>query len=247
MIYLKSPEEIELIGKSGVILRDLFVEVHALIKEGVSTASLDRWVEEFIRDRQGIPAFKGYRGYPRASCVSVNEEVVHGIPSGRLLRAGDIVSVDVGVKLAGYVTDAARTFAVGTPSAEAGDLMKVTEYALELGVQQLRPGNRVGDIGSAIQRWVEQHGYSVVRALHGHGVGYFLHEDPAIPNFGKAHKGELLKEGMVVAIEPMVNLGDAEVEVLADNWTVVARDHRLSAHFENTVAIVNGQPQVLTA
>jgi methionyl aminopeptidase len=247
MVYLKSPEEIELIGESGKILRDLFSELGSLLQDGMSTAWLDRWIEDYIRDCQAVPAFKGYRGYPNASCVSINEQVVHGIPSERPLHAGDIVSVDVGVKLSGYVTDAARTFAVGDISAEAARLMEVTERALELGIAQARPGNRVGAIGAAVQDWVERHGYSVVRALHGHGVGYFLHEDPAIPNFGQARRGTLLKDGMVLAIEPMVNAGDAEVEVLSDNWTVVTRDRRLSAHFENTVAIVHGQPRILTA
>ena len=247
MVYLKSPEEIELIGESGKILRALFLELGPLLQDGTSTAWLDSWIEKYIRDCQAVPGFKGYRGYPNASCVSINEQVVHGIPSERALHAGDIVSVDVGVKLSGYVTDAARTFAVGDISAEAARLMEVTERSLELGIAEARAGNRVGAIGAAVQDWVEQHGYSVVRALHGHGVGYFLHEDPAIPNFGQARRGTLLKDGMVLAIEPMVNAGDAEVEVLSDNWTVVTRDRKLSAHFENTVAIVHGQPRILTA
>jgi len=246
MIYIKSKREINLIRESGKIIASLFKNIKNKIKEGVSTQELDEWIGDFIKEKGASSAFKGYRGYPTYSCISVNEEVVHGIPSSRKLKEGDIVSVDVGVKLDGYIADAARTFPVGRISEEKAMLLRITREALRRGIEQAKVGNRIGDIGHAIQSWVEKNGCSVVRVLFGHGVGYFLHEDPVIPNFGKAHRGERLKEGMVLAIEPMVNLGKEQVRVLGNKWTVVTVDGKPSAHFENTIAIVNGKPLILT-
>ena len=246
MIYIKSPREVNLIRKSGQIIAELFRDVKDKIKDGITTQELDKWIDEFIRKKGAHSAFKGYRGYPGYSCISVNEEVVHGIPSSRSLRKGDIVSIDVGVKLNGYIADAARTFPVGDIPEEKARLLRVTQQALRLGIEQTRTGKKIGDISWAIQSWVEKNGYSVVKVLFGHGVGYFLHEDPIIPNFGEAHTGEKLREGMVLAIEPMVNLGGDEVKVLDDKWVVVTADKKPSAHFENTIAIVNGKSVILT-
>ena len=246
MIKLKTEKEIELIKQSGRIIAEIFKEIKNKIKEGVTTEELDEQIDKFIRKKGACSAFKGYRGYPRYSCISVNEEVVHGIPSSRILKKGDIVSVDIGVKLDGYIADAAKTFPVGKISKEKERLLKVTEEALYKGIQQMRVGKRVGDISYAIQTWVEKHGFSVVKELFGHGVGYSLHEDPPVPNFGKANQGELLREGIVLAIEPMVNAGKDRVKVLSNGWTVVTLDGKPSAHFEHTVAIVNGRPKILT-
>ncbi|HHF98520.1 MAG TPA: type I methionyl aminopeptidase [Candidatus Aerophobetes bacterium] len=246
MIYIKSKKDIALIRESGKIIVALFKEIRARIREGVTTRELDEWIGDFIEKRGAHSAFKGYRGYPSYSCISVNEEVVHGIPSSRKLKEGDIVSVDVGVKLDGYIADAARTFPVGKISKEKARLLEITKEALRRGISQARAGNRVGDISYAIQSWVEKNNCSVVKTLFGHGVGYFLHEDPIVPNFGKACTGERLKEGMVLAIEPMVNLGGEKVRVLSNRWTVVTSDRKPSAHFENTIAIVNGKPLILT-
>jgi len=246
MIYLKSREEINLIKQSGRIIGEIFEKVKDKIKGGVTTQELDEWIDSFIRKKGAQSAFKGYRGYPKCCCISVNEEVVHGIPSSRVIKEGDIVSIDVGVKLDGYIADAARTFPVGKISKEKARLMSVTEQALYLGIRQVRVGNRVGDISHAIQTWVEKNGYSVVKVLFGHGVGYFLHEDPVVPNFGKAHRGELLQDGIVLAIEPMVNAGGDKVRVLNNGWTVVTSDGKPSAHFEHTVALVDGKVMILT-
>lgn len=246
MIYIKSRKEVDLIRRSGKIIGEIFNQIRHKIKEGTTTQQLDKWIDEFIRKKGAHSAFKGYRGYPKCCCISVNEEVVHGIPSSQVLKEGDIVSIDIGVKLDGYIADAARTFAVGKVSKEKARLMRVTEEALYLGIKQVRIGNRVGDISHAIQRWVEKNGYSVVKVLFGHGVGYFLHEDPVIPNFGKAHQGEILKDGMVLAIEPMVNAGSDKVKVLSNGWTVVTCDKKPSAHFEHTVALIDGKVRILT-
>jgi len=246
MIYIKSQEEINLIRKSGKIIAELFEQIKEKIREGITTLDLDEWIGWFIKKKGASSAFKGYRGYPRYSCISVNEEVVHGIPSSRILKKGDIVSVDIGVKLDGYIADAARTFPVGEISEEKAKLLEVTREALRRGIQQARAGKKIGDISYAIQSWVEKNNCSVVKVLFGHGVGYFLHEDPIVPNFGDAHRGEKLREGMVLAIEPMVNSGKEDVKVLDNKWTVVTTDGKPSAHFEHTIAIVNGKPLILT-
>ncbi|MBE0478353.1 type I methionyl aminopeptidase [Candidatus Aerophobetes bacterium] len=246
MIYVKSSEEIDLIGKSGRIVAKLFRNIEDKIKEGVATEELDIWIGRLIRKEGAYSAFKGYRGFPRYSCISVNEEVVHGIASSRKLKRGDIVSIDIGVKLDGYIADAARTFAVGSICKEKEKLLRVTYKALQLGIKQARAGNKIGDISFAIQSWVEKHGCSVVKVLFGHGVGYFLHEDPVVPNFGKPYTGEILREGMVLAIEPMVNSGIEDVRVMSNKWTVVTLDGKPSAHFEHTVAICKDKPLILT-
>ena len=246
MIRLKSKEKIKAIEKSGEIIAEIFQGLRNQVGPSTSTLNLDRWIGDFIRKKGARSAFKGYRGYPAEACISVNEEVVHGIPSTRELREGDIVSIDVGVQLNSFYADAAITFPVGKISAKKERLIQVTRKSLRKGIKQARIGNRVGDISSAIQRYVESHGYSIVRTLFGHGVGEALHEDPVVPNFGRVGQGEKLQEGMVLAIEPMVNQGGAEVKLLPNKWTVVTVDGRPSAHFEHTIAIVHGRLKVLT-
>jgi len=217
------------------------------VKPGVTTADLDRLAEEFIRREGGSPAFKGYRGFPATLCTSVNEEVVHGIPSSKKrLQEGDIIGVDVGAIVEGYYGDAAVTLPVGQISDEASRLIRVTEAALAAGLAKVKVGNRLSDISHAVQAVAEAEGYSVVRDFVGHGIGRNLHEDPQVPNFGKPGEGPRLKEGLVLAIEPMVNVGGREVEVLSDRWTVVTRDKSLSAHFEHTVALTSDGPKILT-
>jgi methionyl aminopeptidase len=212
----------------------------------MKTGELDAVVEELIRSRGATPSFKGYYGFPASTCVSINEQVVHGIPGDRVIRDGDVVSVDVGAFLEGYHGDGARTYAVGEVPAEARKLMRVTQECLALGIEQARPGNRVGDISSAVQRHAEENGYGVVRQLVGHGIGRALHEEPQVPNFGLPGQGPKLRSGMVLAIEPMINLGSCEVYTLEDEWTVVTQDHKISAHFEHTVAITEDGPVILT-
>lgn len=220
------------------------------VRPGVMTGELDAAAEQYIRSRGGVPAFKGYgpddNPFPATLCTSVNEEVVHGIPGRRVLKDGDIVSVDVGVVKDGWYGDAARTFSVGTVSAETQRLLRVTEESLNLGIEAMLAGNRVHDISSAVQVHVEEAGFSVVRDLCGHGVGKELHEEPSVPNFGKKGTGAALVDGMTLAIEPMVNAGGWQVRVLEDGWTVVTKDGKPSAHFEHTVALVNGRPEILT-
>lgn len=217
-----------------------------MIRPGIATVEIDRAVEELIRARGAAPSFKGYYGYPASTCISINEQVVHGIPDKRVLREGEIVGVDIGAYLNHFHGDGARTFAVGEISKEAKKLMQVTQECLEIGIRAAQPGNRVGDIGSAIQSHAEGHGYGVVRQLCGHGIGNALHEDPQVPNYGQPGVGPKLRAGMVIAIEPMVNEGTHEVYTLDDQWTVVTRDHSFSAHFEHTVAITEDGPVVLT-
>ena len=227
----------------GRCLRMLAKEV----RPGVSTLELDRMAEEFIRAEGGEPAFKGYRGFPASICSSVNEEVVHGIPSAkRILKDGDVVSLDIGVRKGGFYGDAARTFPVGTISEAAKRLLEATERSLMAGIQMARPDGRVSDISAAIEREVKRSGFSVVRALVGHGVGRELHEEPQVPNYGRPGEGPRLRVGMVLAIEPMVNLGGADVVTLSDQWTVVTADRQLSAHFEHTVAIGEDGPEILS-
>lgn len=246
MIICKSRREIELMRETGRIVAEALEEAQSLIKPGVKTKDIDNHIENLIRKRKGEPAFKGYRGFPAASCISINEGVVHGIPGEHRLKEGDIVSIDVGVKFKGYFGDAARTFPVGNVSKEALRLIEVTCQALDSGIYVCRVGNRVSDISHAVQTVAERAGYSVVRDFVGHGIGQNMHEDPPIPNYGKPGQGSILEEGMVFAIEPMVNAGDYQVEVLPDGWAVVAKDKSLSAHFEHTVAITTDGPMILT-
>lgn len=246
MIKLKTPEEIEKMRKSAALVAATLDYIGGQVHPGVSTMELDRLALEFIRRNGGTPSFLGYRGYRFTICASINDEVVHGLPSRRMLKEGDIISIDVGVIMDGFHGDAARTFPVGKISPEAEALLKVTKESLEKGVAQALPGGRLGDISAAIQGHVEGHGMSIVRSLVGHGIGQDLHEDPQIPNYGKPGVGVLLKPGMVFAIEPMVNAGSWEVETLNDGWTVVSADHSLAAHFEHTVAVTDKGPEILT-
>ena len=246
MIIRKSPAEIELIAEAGRVLRACLDMLTEAAQPGVSTKELDRMAESFIRDRGGVPTFKGYRGFPTSICASPNDMVVHGIPGATKLKEGDILGIDCGVPLKDYVADAAVSVGIGSVSAKAQALMDVTRRSLELAIEQCRVGNRVGDISHAVQTHAEAHSYSVVRTLVGHGVGRQMHEDPQVPNFGPAGHGPRLLEGMVLAIEPMVNIGGPDVEVGPDNWAVYTADGSLSAHFEHTVAITADGPRVLT-
>jgi len=248
VIHLKSAEEIETIARGGAILAELYRRLPAMVEPGTTTLELDRWAESFIRDHQGAePAFKGLYGFPATLCTSVNYEVVHGIPSARRkLVEGDVVSVDCGVKLDGYYSDAAVTLPVGTIAPEVEELLRTTEAALYAGIEAARAGNRLGDLGAAVQEVADARGYGVVRELVGHGVGKKPHEEPQVPNFGRAGKGMKLVEGLVLAIEPMFNLGVAGVRTLPDRWTVVTADRKVSAHFEHTVAITADGPRILT-
>lgn len=248
MITLKTSEQIEAMARAGAILGGLFEAIAPRIVPGVTTAELDRFGEDFIRSHEGAaPAFKGLYGFPGSLCISINEEVVHGIPSARrFLRSGDNVTIDGGVKLNGWFADAAMTYPVGDVEPETLRLLEVTQRALEAGIEQAWPGRRMGDIGAAIQAVAEGAGFGVVRDLVGHGLGRGPHEEPQVPNYGKAGKGITLREGLVLAIEPMVNAGAPDVHTLADKWTVVTSDGARSAHFEHTVAITAAGPRVLT-
>jgi methionyl aminopeptidase len=246
MISLKTPDQVAKIRESCIIVAETLEAVGRIIEPGITTSELDRWVVDFIKSRGAVPAFKGYRGFPANACVSVNEEVVHGIPGDRALLDGDIVSVDVGAKKNGYFGDGAATFPVGEISDEAQRLMEITELALMKGVERAVVGNHLGDVSHAIQNCVEGAGFSVVRDLVGHGIGIQMHEDPQVPNYGIVGFGPLLVEGMVLAIEPMVTAGGWEVQTLADNWTVVTKDGSLAAHFEHTVAICDEGVEILT-
>jgi methionyl aminopeptidase len=248
VIHLKSAAEIETIARAGAILGSLYREIPAEVRPGVSTADLDRFAESYVRSHAGAePAFKGLYGFPATLCISVNHEVVHGIPSSRrVLREGDIVSVDCGVKLEGFYADAAVTLTVGAVAEPVAELLERTQLALARGIAEARPGSRLGDVGAAIQEVADEAGYGVVRELVGHGVGRQPHEEPQVPNFGKRGKGLKLLEGMVLAIEPMFNLGTAEVRTLPDRWTVVTADRKVSAHFEHTVAVTADGPRILT-
>ncbi|MGC1401960.1 MAG: type I methionyl aminopeptidase [Thermodesulfobacteriota bacterium] len=246
MIFLKSPEEIEKMSASGKLVAEILAEIRNRIMAGVTTQELDQLASRLSLKKKARPAFKGYHGYPFSLCVSVNEEVVHGFPSKRRLVDGDIVSLDFGVYLDGYYGDAALTQAVGEVSPLAERLIRVTREALFKGLDQLKAGRRLGDVSSAVQNHVEDKGFSVVRQFVGHGIGKALHEDPQVPNFGDAGRGILLKPGMVLAIEPMVNAGASEVELLADGWTAVTKDRSLSAHFEHTIAVTENGCRILT-
>lgn len=246
MIILKSYEEVKKIRESGRIVAETLEELKKYVKSGVLTREIDKIAEECILSKGGTPAFKGYRGFPATICVSVNNEVVHGIPSGRRLEEGDIVSIDLGVIFEGYYGDAAITLPVGNISEEARRLLEITERALYMAIDKAVIGNRVSDISWTIQNYIERAGYSVVRDYVGHGIGRSLHEDPPVPNFGKPGKGPRLKRGMVLAIEPMVNMGGSELMVEENGWTAVTEDGSLSAHFEHTVAITDKGPEILT-
>jgi methionyl aminopeptidase len=246
VIVIKSRDEVERIAEACRIVAEALEAVREAVAPGVSTRELERMAEEVILARGGRPAFKGYRGYPASICTSVNEQVVHGIPSDRRLEEGDIVSIDLGVVLRGYYGDAALTVPVGRVSPETESLMEATREALDRGIEQVRAGNRVSDISHAVQRHAEARGFSVVRDFVGHGIGTQLHEEPQVPNFGRPGTGVRLREGMTLAIEPMVNAGGHEVRVLPDGWTAVSADGSLSAHFEHTVAVTADGARVLT-
>jgi methionyl aminopeptidase len=246
MIICKSPAEIERLRRSGRMARGLLEELRERAQPGVSTLELEKYIERRITQLGARSAFKGYRGYPCCLCASVNSEVIHGIPSERRLQRGDILSLDLGVVVDGYYGDSAITVPVGEISESTQRLLRVTQEALQLAIDEARLGNRLGDISATVQRHVEENGYSVVREFVGHGIGRQLHEEPQIPNFGQAGHGPVLKQGMVLAIEPMVNAGGPAVRVLADNWTAVTADGTLSAHFEHMVAVSRNGPDILT-
>lgn len=248
MIILKTPDEIEVMAQASRVVAEALEVVARAVRAGVMTEELDRIAEDAIRTRGAIPAFKGYRGYPKTLCASVNEQVVHGIPSKRKLKEGDIIGLDLGAIVGGFYGDSAVTVAVGSIEEAVARLVRVTEEALYLGIKQAVVGNRLSDISHAIQRHVEAAGYSVVTEFVGHGIGRQLHEEPQVPNYGKPGQGPRLQPGMVLAIEPMVNMGGSAVRVLDDRWTAVTADGSLSAHFEHTIAIQpSGAPRILSA
>jgi methionyl aminopeptidase len=246
VIIKKSPEEIEKMARAGMVLAATHDLIESSIRPGVSTAELDALAERFIRSQGATPTFKGYRGFPGSICASPNAMIVHGIPGPYRLKAGDIISIDAGVTLDGWVADAARTFAVGDIAGKSLELLDVTERSLHAAVAQCRDGNRMGDVSSAVQQLVESAGFSVVRSLVGHGVGRSMHEDPQVPNYGKAGKGTLLEEGMVLAIEPMTTAGRPGVRMGGDGWAIFSQDGSAAAHFEFTVAITAAGPLILT-
>jgi methionyl aminopeptidase len=247
MIILKTPEEIEIIARASRLVAETLQFLKPHVRPGVTTDELDRLAEEFIRSRGGRPAFKGYRSYPKTLCISVNDQVVHGIPSKRVLKEGDIVGLDLGTIVDGFYGDAAMTLPVGKIDPKAAELLRVTEAALYAGIEQAVVGNRLSDISHAVQERAESSGFSVVTDFVGHGIGRQLHEEPQVPNYGKPGQGPRLQAGMVLAIEPMVNMGASEVRVLEDQWTAVTKDGSLSAHFEHTIAIQpSGPPRILS-
>lgn len=251
MILIKSKREIDYIRESCKIVAETLQLLKRYSKVGVTTLELDKIAEDYIRSNNGIPAFKGYSqsgcfDYPGFICSSIDDEVVHGIPGNRVLKEGQILSIDVGVEKDGYFGDAALTVAIGNISDDKQRLMDATEKSLYLGIEQAVEKNRIGDISSAVQSYVEKHGFSVVRDLCGHGVGKHLHEEPQIPNYGKKNSGAVIKNGMTIAIEPMINLGTHKVIVAEDGWTVLTADSKPSAHFEHTIAIINGKPEILS-
>ncbi|MFA6618449.1 MAG: type I methionyl aminopeptidase [Candidatus Neomarinimicrobiota bacterium] len=248
MIYYKSAEQIELMRAAGKVVHDTLCQMEQFMIPGMNSLKLDKLAEEYIRSQGAVPSFKGYNGFPATLCISRNEVVVHGIPSKDIyFEDGDIVSLDCGALLKAYHGDHARTYAVGNISDDKQKLMDVTKKSLMLGIEKAQIGNRLSDIGHAVQTYAESQGYSVVRDLVGHGIGQRLHEDPQVPNYGKAGRGIVLKEGLVIAIEPMVNMGKAGVRTLSDGWTIVTRDSKPSAHFEHTIAITKKGPIILTS
>jgi len=246
MIPLKSEKELQFLRVSGKILSKVMQELKSCIKSGISTAEIDSKAFELILKEKAKPAFKGYKGYPATICASINEEIVHGIPGDRKLKDGDIISLDLGVNYEGYFTDAAITLAVGEIDKRVGQLVKVTEESLALGIKEAKVNNHLFDISHTIQSYVEKHGFSVVRHFVGHGIGINLHEEPEIPNFGRPGEGPIIKVGMVFAIEPMVNMGTWEAKILDNGWTAVTKDRLPSAHFEHTVAVTSNGPEILT-
>lgn len=246
MIIVKSPREIELMRKAGRITAQARTVARQMVTDGITTGEIDKEVHKFITKSGAVPTFLGYGGFPASACVSVNEEVIHGIPGKRVVRDGDIVSLDVGATIGGYTGDCAGTFPCGKVSAQAQKLIDVTRQSFFEGLKYARPGCRISDIGHAIQEYVEKNGFSVVRAYVGHGVGRELHEDPEVPNFGAPGHGPRLIPGMTIAIEPMVNAGSFDIRILDNDWTVVTRDGSLSAHYENSVLITDGDPEILT-
>ena len=246
MIPIKSEEDLKMLQKSGKILSKIIRRLQKFIRAGVSTIEIDRLAEKLIKEENAISAFKGYNGFPANICTSVNEEVVHGIPAQKILKDGDIISLDAGINYKGYISDVAITLPVGRIDPKSQKLIEVTRNALSEGIKQARVNNHLSDISYAIQTYVEKQGFSVVRQFVGHGIGYSLHEDPQIPNFGLPHQGEVLKKGMVFAIEPMVNMETWECKIIDNGWTAVTKDGFPSAHFEHTVAITENGPEILT-
>ncbi|KRO69752.1 MAG: methionine aminopeptidase [Cryomorphaceae bacterium BACL11 MAG-121128-bin16] len=247
MMYYKTEEEIDLIRESSLLVAKTLAEIAGLIKPGITTQALDEIAEEFIRDNGGMPAFKGYNGFPNTLCVSPNDQVVHGIPNGRALKDGDILSVDCGVVMNGYYGDSAFTYEVGEVNVQIKQLLKVTKESLYKAIEMAVEGNRVGDIGYAVQKHAESFGYGVVRELVGHGVGKNLHESPEVPNYGRKGKGILLKEGLVIAIEPMINMGERGIMQHNDGWTITTLDNKPSAHFEHTIVVRKGKAEILSS
>jgi methionyl aminopeptidase len=246
VIPIKSKEDLKMLKKSGKILAEIMQRLKEVIKVGISTYKIDQLAEELARRKNALPAFKGYRGFPANICTSINEEVVHGIPNEKRLKEGDIISLDLGINYKGYFSDAAITLGLGRIDSRTEKLIDITRNALSQGIKQARINNYLSGISYAIQTYVEKHGFSVVRQFVGHGIGRSLHENPEIPNFGIPHQGEILKSGMVFAIEPMVNMGTWECEILENGWTAVTKDGMPSAHFEHTVAITDDGPEILT-
>jgi methionyl aminopeptidase len=246
MIPLKSEQDLEMMRKSGKILAKIMRRLQDFIKPGISTLEIDSLAEKLINQENSTSAFKGYKGFPASMCTSINEEIVHGIPSDRKLREGDIISLDLGINYKGYFSDAAVTLGIGKINLKSKKLIEVAKKALSLGIKEAYSSNRLFDISSAIQNYVERHGFSVVRQFVGHGIGRQLHEEPEIPNFGRPHQGPILQSGMVLAIEPMVNMGTWEAEVLDNGWTAITKDKLPSAHFEHTIAITKQGPEILT-
>ena len=247
MITIKSPREIEAMRLAGRITAAARAYAGEMVKPGVTTQEIDKAVRQFIKQQGAVPSFLGYNGFPGSCCISVNDEVIHGIPGKRVLKEGDIVSVDVGAFIGGFHGDCAATFACGEISPEAQDLIRVTRESFFEGIKLAKKGHRVQDISAAVQAYVESHGYSIVREYVGHGIGKNLHESPEVPNFGTPGRGVRLLPGMTLAIEPMVNAGAAAIQLLSDGWTVKTRDGKYAAHYENTILITDGEPEILTA
>lgn len=246
MIYYKNKEQVELMRQAAQVVSRTLGLIAEKIGPGVTPLELDLLAEDYIRSQGAVPGFLGFGGFPNTLCISLNEQVVHGIPNKIPLREGDIVSVDCGAVLNGYYGDHAYTFAIGEVSHDIKKLLRVTKESLYLGIAETKSGNRIGDIGAAVQEYAEKHGYGVVRELVGHGLGRSMHEEPQVPNYGKRGKGKKLQEGLVIAIEPMINLGTKDVLQLNDGWTIITSDRKPSAHFEHDVAIVNGKPDILS-
>ena len=247
MIYYKTEEEIDLIRNSSLLVAKTHAEIAGLIKPGITTLALDKIAEDFIRDNGGVPAFKGYGGFPNTLCMSPNDQVVHGIPNDRVLEDGEILSVDCGVVMNGYFGDSAFTYEVGEVDAETKQLLKVTKESLYKGIEMAVSGNRIGDIGYAVQKHAESFGYGVVRELVGHGVGKNLHESPEVPNYGRRGRGAKLQEGLVIAIEPMINMGTRKIMQHNDGWTITTIDNKPSAHFEHTIVVRKGKAEILSS